>query len=204
MKQFIKFATEIKNNFEQKMKEQDIKFKEVILMRHLGINNRVRVIDGYNNYAVTDNGEVYNIKKKQILKGNVNNFGYHRVNLCNKEGNKFLKTHRLVAKAFIQNDNNNKKFVDHINKKRHDNRLDNLRWTTKSENCRNKTKKANATSQYTGVSFHTKSNKYKAAARLNGKSKYIGYFSNEIDAGKAYDTFCRANGLYTANFNFKE
>ena len=47
-----------------------------------------------------------------------------------------VKTHRLVAKAFIPN-LDNKPFIDHINRDRQDNRVENLRWVTKVENMNN-------------------------------------------------------------------
>lgn len=46
--------------------------------------------------------------------------------------------HRLVAEAFIYNpDPENKRFVDHINRDRLDNRVENLRWVSAEENARN-------------------------------------------------------------------
>lgn len=49
---------------------------------------------------------------------------------------KHVKTHRLVAEAFIPNPEN-KPFIDHINRDRQDNRVENLRWVTKTENMNN-------------------------------------------------------------------
>ena len=56
--------------------------------------------------------------------------------------NKITGKHRLIAEQWIKNDDpNSKKFVDHINRIRDDNRIDNLRWVSHSENMRNCVKK---------------------------------------------------------------
>ena len=59
--------------------------------------------------------------------------GYYRVHLCNK----FLRKHRLIAKQFIPNPDN-LPYVDHINRDKTDNHIENLRWCTSSENQFNK------------------------------------------------------------------
>ena len=48
--------------------------------------------------------------------------------------NMLLKVHRLVAEAFIPNTDLFRNEVDHINGKRDDNRVENLRWCTSQEN----------------------------------------------------------------------
>ena len=51
---------------------------------------------------------------------------------------KLVRKHRLIAQQFIHNDDpENKVQVDHINRIRNDNRIENLRWVTPSENRNN-------------------------------------------------------------------
>jgi hypothetical protein len=68
--------------------------------------------------------------------------GYLRIHIC-KNGKYYSKSvHRLVAEAFISNPEN-KPCVDHINGKRDDNRIENLKWCTIKENNNNPIYKEN-------------------------------------------------------------
>ena len=93
-------------------------------------------IKGYENYLIYNDGKVYSLLTNKILKPNDNQNGYLYVNLCknNKSKSKFI--HRLVAEHYIENLNNNL-HVDHINRNRTDNRVENLRWVTRHQNMRN-------------------------------------------------------------------
>lgn len=107
-------------------------------------------VPGYEDiYLVSDTGiiksvdrEIYNshngyckIKGRQ-LRPFTDKDGYQKVILC-KEGHKFYAgIHRLVAMAFIPN-NENKPCIDHINAITNDNRVENLRWATYKENSNN-------------------------------------------------------------------
>lgn len=75
----------------------------------------------------------------------VSNFGRIRDNGILREPkvkeNRYIKVgserlHRVVAKLFIPNPEN-KPFIDHIDRNKHNNRVDNLRWCTPKENANN-------------------------------------------------------------------
>ena len=72
--------------------------------------------------------------------------------------------------------------VDHINRNGLDNRKKNLRICTVSENLLNRPK-YRGHSQYKGVSWHKKSQRWRATFR----GKDIGWFLNEKEAAKCYD-----------------
>ena len=76
------------------------------------------------------------VKRELILKQSLDRKGYLTVTVSNGIERKTQKVHRLVAKAFIPNPDN-KPQVDHINRIRTDNRVENLRWATAKENSRN-------------------------------------------------------------------
>lgn len=120
------------------------------------VKEKWKPIKGYENiYEVSNYGRVKRLSgivlrntsnkqkkikwKGRIMKPFVSNTGYFRLELKNHGAKKF-SIHRLVAEAFILNPLK-KREVNHINFNRKDNRVENLEWTTSSENnyhaCRN-------------------------------------------------------------------
>ncbi len=101
---------------------------------------------------------------------------------------------------FLDNPNNYDD-VDHIDRNKKNNHISNLRMVSKSENGRNIIKKQNTTSQYKGVYFNKQKQKWFSRCKINGKTRWIGSFDNEVDAGIAYNNFCIKNKLTTAVLN---
>lgn len=151
-------------------------------------------IEGFENYSVSDNGQVKNDTRGRILKPSIDGGGYHRVNLC-VDNVKFSKqNHRLVARAFCNNPNNYE-IVDHIDRDPKNNHYSNLRWCDYSQNNRNKNKRAGCSSRYIGVRFHKQIKTWEARLQINGKQKYLGCYDTEEEAYEAFKTAVVENNL---------
>lgn len=87
-------------------------------------------------YAISNKGNVKNLKSGRILGGGYNSRGYKFVNLKGKE----YTVHRLVALAFIDNPNNLPQ-VNHIDENKKNNNVSNLEWCSASYNTNYSTHK---------------------------------------------------------------
>lgn len=68
--------------------------------------------------------------------------------------------------------------IDHLNGDRSDNRLENLRAVTRSENLRNQKMNTRNTSGATGVYWFGERNKWIAQIKIDGKMKHLGTFDD--------------------------
>lgn len=85
-------------------------------------------------YQVSDLGEVRNATTGKIIRQRKDRDGYMLVDVRKGRLERVtLKAHRVVAEAFLPNPEN-KPEVNHLSGVRHDNRLENIEWSTVSEN----------------------------------------------------------------------
>jgi hypothetical protein len=72
--------------------------------------------------------------------------------------------------------------IDHVNRIRDDNRIDNLRDVTRLQNCCNRN---DNTSSVAGVHWFKQDKKWRAQIWVVSKIKHLGYFANIEDAAEA-------------------
>lgn len=105
------------------------------------------------------------------------------VTIKNKNGKysyERLRMHRVLMNASTDF------FVDHKNGNGLDNRKNNLRLCSRTENARNRGKNSKNSTGYKGVTKR-KNGRYQASIGMNGKSIIIGYYNKVEDAAFAYN-----------------
>jgi len=140
-----------------------------------------QVLDAF----VYRDGKVYwNLSKQRITKGNeagstLKN-GYRHIYF----NGKWIYTHRLV---FLMHHGYLPERLDHVNGNPSDNRIENLRPATQSQNMWNRAISKNNTSGIKGVSKFK--NKWKACVMKNYKLIYLGLYNTIEEAKKAVEDF---------------
>ena len=70
------------------------------------------------------------------------------------------------------------------------------------QNNANSKKQKNTSSDYKGVGWNKKANKWRAKIQIDSKSKHLGYFDSEIEAAKQYDKKAKEHFGEYAKLNF--
>ena len=130
--------------------------------------------------CVFTNGHIYRIMPNGDMKynkGTKDNYGYLLISLkC-----KVYKHHRIIYYAFKYFDITNPSIlIDHINRIKNDNRIENLRTVNTQQNAFNRDSK--------GYYWYNKRQKYEVKIKVNGENIFIGRYNNEEDAHNAYLT----------------
>jgi hypothetical protein len=99
---------------------------------------------------------------------------------------KLYLAHRLI---FIWHNGFAPNEIDHINRVRADNRIENLRASTTSQNHANETHRENTLNKYRGLQRTVLAGKIYWGARImvDGKRNHLGMFKTPEDAAKAYN-----------------
>ena len=168
----------------RKLHEEIKKANKIIEDRHQAMFGDWKKIKGYKRYSISKSGQVRNDITGLILKPLLGKAGYKFVELYHDKKGKFIKIHRLVALAFIDNPLK-KKCVDHINNNKGDNRLENLRWVTQTENSRNSKLSKSNKSGVKGVYYMEKTDNWRAIINNNYKTHHIGMFNTLGEAKEA-------------------
>lgn len=96
------------------------------------------------------------------------------------------KSHVYMHRSIMKPKNGN--IVDHINRDRLDNRKENLRICTYSQNsCNKSVTKSNLTSKYKGVTYVKRLKHWQVQISNNLKTMYVGVFKTEKEAALAYN-----------------
>ena len=144
-------------------------------------NEQWRDIEGYDGmYQVSDLGRVRSLKfgKVRVLRAKKTPKGYLQVCLHRYGKQNTVSVHRLVAKAFIPNDDSSKTLINHINECKSENRVTNLEWCTAQYNT-----------NYNDVQFRKKNSKRRKIEKLyrpelSYKENYKIFNANGIECSK--------------------
>lgn len=78
------------------------------------------------------------------------------------------------------------KYIDHIDGDSTNNRIENLRAATQSQNMANSRSKSNNTSGYKGVTYRKDTGKWQSSVMVNGKHISLGSYATKEEAHEAY------------------
>lgn len=156
-------------------------------------------IPGHSGYQVSNDGQVRSLPrsilcsngvtitwKGRTLKPVLDGTGYPRVTLRRR---KRKKVHRLVAEAFLPSPKVPMD-IDHIDRDRTNNRVENLRWATRRQNLLNSSLRSNNKSGVHGVYYDKARGKWAVQGTRFGKVYCLGrfdFFDDACDTRKAWE-----------------
>jgi hypothetical protein len=135
----------------------------------------------FNEMFIYDDGLLIN-KKTNHIYSHVGDSGYNMIWIKGKN----YAAHRIIWQMF-NGPIDGSTFIDHIDKDRLNNRIENLRIATRSQNAANsKVPKSKTNSLPKGVYFDNSGTKYKVGICYNQESIHLGTFSTIDEAANTY------------------
>jgi hypothetical protein len=142
----------------------------------------------FNYYFYYEDGCLYwknpqsNRNKKGQLAGYKGARGYLRV----KVGSKHYQLHRVIF-SMLKGEIPQGMQVDHIDRNKLNNRIENLRLATNQQNNYNRGARKDSLSGFKGVYWSNTKNKWYSQIRVNGKFSHLGTFEILEEAVAAYN-----------------
>lgn len=136
-------------------------------------------------YMASNIGNILSVKRNKILNQNISNRGYFRVTINGKQ----TSTHRIICAVFLDKEEG-RNYVNHKNKIKTDNRVENLEWVSPRENTFHHLHDGKIK-----INFSKKYNRFEPWICINGKNRRIGRFKNEHDAVEAYLSILKKHNI---------
>jgi hypothetical protein len=127
-----------------------------------------------------------------ILKPRLTTWDYYRVKLYKDKKEHGIYLHRLVYQMHNKDEDIKGFEIDHKDRNKLNNDIDNLRKATHVENSQNRA--PSGKSKYIGVYWHKRDQKWRARYR-DGSTKHIGLYITELEAAHTYDETILRLGL---------
>lgn len=128
----------------------------------------------------------WNARYAGKVAGSLMSSGYRGVSLG---GGDYL-LHRLIW-AWHHGDLPERAEIDHKDRNRDNNQIDNLRVATKSNNMQNAACRSDSQSGLKGAHHHRASGRWSSFIRVNGRRISLGYFDTPMEAHEAYAAAAR-------------
>jgi hypothetical protein len=152
--------------------------------------NRWRVVEGFENYRVTDDGRLWSYRLQAFVKFHKNKNHYVRVELWKNQYRERPFIHRLVGKYFCKNTQPRKRLeINHLDFNIENNHYTNLQWCTRLENVRHNRNKWKYNSKPTDWKEFNKEIKRmieRAKKNPTPEPQPVKYFFPVIDQGPVY------------------
>jgi hypothetical protein len=146
------------------------------------------LVPGFPNYDMSAEfpHTVTHVKSGRVKQWTLNSGGYYMISFYKIGRTHTMSRARLIAHCFIPNPDG-KPTIDHVNRIRTDDRVENLRWATHAEQLQNQVYMVRTnTSGVRGVSWNKRDLRWQANIVVDRAKLHLGYFDNIHDAEAAY------------------